>query len=152
MKIPLYSVLFVIVVTASSSGQSVRSSQYNLEEGVALQGYDPVGYFVAKKAVKGKKELAYMLDGVTYYFSNTSNRDAFVKDPARYEPQYGGWCAYAMGQTGEKVEIDPETFKVTNGKLFLFYNNLFNNTLPKWNDNETMLRTKADTNWRTIIN
>src|SRR5687768_6907567 len=89
-----------------------QASQFNIEDGLAIQGYDPVAYFTSKKAVKGKKEIAHKHGGITYYFSSTVNKDTFIKNPAAYEPQYGGWCAYAMGESGEKVEIDPETFKV----------------------------------------
>ena len=74
----------------------------------------------------------------------------FKKDPTQYEPQYGGWCAYAMGSKGEKVPIDPETFKITNGKLYLFYNKFFNNTLTSWNKDEPGLMNKANGNWKTI--
>jgi hypothetical protein len=84
---------------------------------------------------------------VRYHFSTEANKEAFKKNPSKYEPQYGGWCAYAMGATGERVEIDPETFKILNGKLYLFYNKLFNNTLKTWNKDEQSLRTKADANW-----
>jgi YHS domain-containing protein len=127
-----------------------KAMQFNLEDGLAIKGYDPVAYFVQHKAVEGKKEYAYVKEGVTYYFSSVSNKEMFVKNPSSYEPQYGGWCAYAMGATGEKVEVDPETFKVIDNKLYLFYNSLFNNTLPKWNQNEAGLKMKADKNWKGI--
>jgi YHS domain-containing protein len=128
----------------------VRIKQFNLEDGLAIQGYDPVAYFVQHKAVKGKKEFLRKQDGVTYYFSSASNMELFAKNYAKYEPQYGGWCAYAMGETGEKVEVDPETFKIVDGKLYLFYNSLFNNTLPKWNKAEGDLKMKADKHWSAI--
>ncbi len=133
-----------------SSGQQ-HVSQFNLKNGVAIDGYDPVAYFTLHKAVEGKKEWAYQHEGVTYYFSIEANRKAFAASPSAYEPQYGGWCAYAMGATGQKVEIDPETFKISDGKLYLFYNQLFNNTLPKWNKEEAVLRLKADRNWKTFV-
>ncbi|MBX9734303.1 MAG: hypothetical protein K2X37_09590 [Chitinophagaceae bacterium] len=82
-----------------------------------------------------------------YYFSSEKNAAIFKQSPAKYEPQYGGWCAYAMGATGEKVNIDPETFKVLNGKLYLFYNKFFNNTLKSWNKDEVSLKQKADASW-----
>ena len=74
-------------------------------------------------------------------------KEEFKKNPAQYEPQYGGWCAYAMGDSGEKVSIDPETFKVLDGKLYLFYNKFFNNTLKSWNKDEAKLKKSADANW-----
>jgi hypothetical protein len=83
-------------------------------------------------------------------FPSAQNRDLFKADPARYKPQYGGWCAYAMGASGEKVEVDPETFKVLNGKLYLFYNKYFNNTLKSWNKDEPELKKKADANWMKL--
>lgn len=142
--------LLSLVAVLAQGQSSQRTTQYNLEKGLAIQGYDPVAYFTMKKAVEGKKEFAYKFEGVTYYFSSAANRDLFVKDSKAYEPQYGGWCAYAMGETGEKVEVDPETFKVLDGKLYLFYNKFFNNTLPKWNEKEMELKNKADKNWKTI--
>jgi len=110
-----------------------------------------VAYFTEHKAVKGKKQYAVDAEGVTYYLSSQANKDLFLKGYKTYEPQYGGWCAYAMGSTGEKVEVDPETFKITDGKLFLFYHTWTNNTLPKWEKDERDLKTRADKNWETIV-
>ena len=56
-------------------------------------------------------------------------KEVFLKNPTNFEPEYGGWCAYAMGDSGEKVTINPETFKIINGKLYLFYNAFLTNTL-----------------------
>ncbi len=126
---------------------AVRKQQYNLEKGLAIQGYDPVAYFTQKKAVKGSTANSYTYRNVTYRFASTTNLEAFKKSPEKYEPQYGGWCAYAMGESGEKVEIDPETYKIKDGKLFLFYHTFISNTLPKWNEKEATLHKKADTNW-----
>ncbi|WP_144214245.1 YHS domain-containing (seleno)protein [Flavobacterium anhuiense] len=145
-------VLLLILVSFNSFAQNdaKRISQYNLENKTGIQGYDPVGYFNQGKAVKGKKEIAASYQGVTYNFSSAENKNAFLKNPSKYEPQYGGWCAYAMGSAGEKVEINPETFKIVDGKLYLFYNAYFNNTLKSWNKDENNLKTKADTNWKKI--
>lgn len=130
---------------------SLRKEHFNLNESVAIQGYDPVAYYSKSKAVKGIKVLSVFHEGVVYYFSTIENKDAFKKNAAKYEPVYGGWCAYAMGATGEKVPIDPATFKIINGKLYLFYNKFFNNTLKDWNKDEANLKTKADTNWSKIF-
>jgi len=136
---------------AADAQSESRKANYNLSKSqLAIEGYDPVAYFSQGKAVEGKSAFAYTHDGVTYYFSSSQNRESFKQDPARYEPQYGGWCAYAMGKTGEKVEVDPETFKVVNGKLFLFYNKYFNNTLKSWNKDEVQLKNNADLNWKKI--
>jgi YHS domain-containing protein len=140
--------LAMLLFAAASSG---LAQTFNLENGLALQGYDPVAYFLEQKAVAGRKEFAHAHEGATYYFASERNRQAFVKNASAYTPQYGGWCAYAMGATGEKVEIDPETFKITDGKLYLFYNRFFNNTLPKWNKDESSLKSRADQNWKMLL-
>ena len=145
-------ILFVSFLSVTGFSQNSRATQFNLEKKVAIQGYDPVAYFTQKKAVKGKKEMASIYEGVTYYFSSQANKETFVKTPASYEPQYGGWCAYAMGSSAEKVEIDPSTFKILDGKLYLFYNAYFNNTLKSWNKDEVNLKKKADANWKKFVN
>ncbi|MFE3868466.1 YHS domain-containing (seleno)protein [Flavobacterium sp. LS2P90] len=140
------------VVSGFAQNEAKRVSQYNLENKIAIQGFDPVAYFKQSKAIKGKKEIATTYQGVLYYFSSQSNKDAFTKNPASYEPQFGGWCAYALGSSGDKVDINPETFKILVGKLYLFYNAYFNNTLKSWNKDEVNLKKKAETNWKKIIN
>lgn len=147
-------ILFVLILVSGISfaqNDAKRISQYNLENKVAIQGYDPVGYFNQGKAIKGKKEITALYQGVIYKFSSSENKETFLKNPSKYEPQYGGWCAYAMGSAGEKVEINPETFKIIDGKLYLFYNVYFNNTLKSWNKDENNLKSKADTNWKKIF-
>jgi YHS domain-containing protein len=151
MNKSIVAVLFILFVSISSNAQPVlRTKHFNVEKGLAIQGYDPVAYFVQNKAIKGNKQFAAFAEGVTYYFSSAANKDLFIKDYKKYEPQYGGWCAYAMGATNDKVEIDPETFKIKNGKLYLFYHTWVNNTLNKWNKDELNLNTKADKNWQTL--
>ncbi|WP_407527076.1 YHS domain-containing (seleno)protein [Lacibacter sp. MH-610] len=144
----LFVISLLLVSGFAFAQDQQRVQQFNLEKGVAVKGYDPVAYFTQNKAVKGKAQFAVIHLGVKYYFSSNDNKEEFKKNPAKYEPQYGGWCAYAMGETGEKVDFDPETFKILNGKLYLFYNKFFNNTLPKWNKDEANLKTKADVNWK----
>jgi YHS domain-containing protein len=151
MKKLVIIALLIVTTIGFSQNQAKRTAEFNLEKKVALQGYDPVGYFKQNKAVKGKKEIATTYEGVIYYFSSVENKNLFLKTPAKYEPQYGGWCAYAMGDSGDKVEINPETFKIIEGKLYLFYNAYFNNTLKSWNKNEASLKSKADANWKKII-
>ena len=144
---------FLTFSTLAFAQANKRQKGFNLSKThVAIQGYDPVAYFNDGKAVKGKSGITVSQDGVIYYFSSVQNRSAFLNNPAKYEPQYGGWCAYAMGASGEKVSVDPETFKIIDGKLFLFYNSYFNNTLKSWNKDEANLHAKADSNWRKLFN
>ena len=108
----------------------------NLDKrGLAIGGFDPVAYFPegGGKATKGKKKLAAVHRGVTYRFATEANKQLFVATPERFEPRYGGWCAWAMADgKGDKVEVDPESFTVEDGKLYLFYDGLFGNTRKKW--------------------
>jgi YHS domain-containing protein len=142
--------VFSLSATAQDAG-SLRNKHFNLESGLAIKGYDPVAYFLQNQAVKGKKELAVSYQGILYYFSSLENKEAFKAAPFKYEPEYGGWCAYAMGNSGEKVSVDPETFKILNGRLYLFYNRYFTNTLKDWNKNEPTLKKNADINWPKLF-
>jgi len=149
MKKILNFLSLILFLNVGAFAQNMPSHGVNCNidaSGLAIEGYDPVAYF-SGNAVEGSKEYSYTIDGTTYRFANAGNRDLFKAAPAKYRPQYGGWCAYAMGAKGEKVEIDPKTFKILNGKLYLFYNKFFNNTLKSWNKDEANLKVKADANW-----
>jgi len=127
------------------------TKHYNVPTGKpAIDGYDPVAYFPegGGKPAKGGKKFAFTFRGVLYHFASQANLDAFKKEPKKFEAAYGGWCANAMGKTGEKVEIDPTSFKITDGKLFLFYKDFFNDTRANWSKDEKSLHAKADTSWK----
>ncbi|MDI5899090.1 YHS domain-containing (seleno)protein [Flavobacterium yafengii] len=151
MKKLLFLLIVLFALSGFSQKDNKRLTHFNLEKNVAIQGYDPVAYFKQGKAVKGKKEITVSHEGVVYYFSMSVNKEYFLKNPSKFEPQYGGWCAFAMGDSNEKVSVNPETFKIKNGKLYLFYNAFFNNTLKSWNKNESGLMMKADANWNKIV-
>lgn len=152
MKRLLFIITILCTLSVFSQRDSKRMTHFNLEKNVAIQGYDPVAYFKQGKAVKGKKEITASHEGVAYYFSIPVNKEYFLKNPSKFEPQYGGWCAFAMGDSNEKVSVNPETFKIIDGKLYLFYNAYFNNTLKSWNKDESNLKKKADVNWKKISN
>jgi YHS domain-containing protein len=143
----LHAIIILQASVALAQTEEARLKTFNLKKSVALEGYDPVSYF-DNHPTEGKENLRYIHRGVTYLFSTTANLARFKASPDKYEPAYGGWCAYAMGETGEKVKVDPETFKIVDGKLYLFYNFWGNNTLEDWNKNEKPLKAKADTNWK----
>jgi YHS domain-containing protein len=147
----IYLLISFISLTTFAQNETKRIAHFNLESRLGVQGYDPVAYFKQGKAVKGKKDLTATYEGVVYNFSSVVNKGVFLKKPSGYEPQFGGWCAYAMGDSGEKVEINPQTFKIIDGKLYLFYNAYFNNTLKSWNKDESNLKSKAESNWKKTI-
>ena len=139
-----------LTLRAAPTAPVVAIQHYNLgADKVALAGYDPVGYLMQSKALKGRRQISAQHGGVTYYFVSDENKKLFIETPEKYLPAYGGWCATAMAK-GEKVEIDPTNFKVTNGRLFLFFKAFYANALKDWNKDETSLTAKADANWKKI--
>lgn len=146
-----YLICFCLVSLVYSNSQAQKTTANINDLGVAIQGYDPVSYFDADKPMKGLPELAYTYQGSTYYFIDGKNKKTFVSQPKKYVPKYGGWCAYAMGVDGSKVKIDPETFKIIAGELYLFYNFFPVNTLKKWNDDEVALKKEADLQWNRTV-
>ena len=122
--------------------------------GLAIHGYDPVAYFPegGGKAAKGDASLTTSYKGVEYRFVSKEHRDAFLANPARYEPAFGGWCAWAM-LDGEKVDVDPESFLVTDNRLFLFYKGFWGDTKAKWSDkakDQAAEAKQADAKWKDL--
>lgn len=139
--------LALIVLGYTAKAQSI---DYNTKKCVGIKGYDPVAYFdnVAKK---GNDTYITTHDKVTYKFSSQENLNKFKANPTHYLPQYGGYCAYAIGLKSKKVGINPKTFEIRDDKLYLFYNSFKNNTLDAWlNESPNELREKADNNWENI--
>lgn len=127
-----------------------QPSHTNIDKkGLAIQGYDPVAYFMDGATI-GSEQIQFTVDGSTYYFSSLENKNLFQKNPEKYIPQYGGWCAYALGLGPDKVKINPETFKIIDDKLYLFYDFKGTNTLTLWNEDEEALYIKAEENWLKI--
>ncbi|RZN84201.1 MAG: YHS domain-containing protein [Winogradskyella sp.] len=142
----------LIALLISVTGLNAQSIDYNLKKGYVAEGYDVVEYF-NNNAVKGDKNFTTTHDDVKYKFASQKNLDAFLKAPENYIPQYGGYCAYAVAVKSKKVSIDPETFEIRDGKLYLFYNSWGTNTLELWKkENVKGLQKKADLNWEAIKN
>jgi YHS domain-containing protein len=148
----LINLFFLVLVTHLSFAQVDPVGK----DKVAIGGYDVVSYFNASKPVKGNSSINASNNGITYYFSTNENRDAFLKSPEKYLPQYDGYCALAVGAQNKKVSINPEEFKITDGKLYLFFNGplplsgkQFNSVEP-WNKDESNLIRKANANWPTL--
>lgn len=124
-------------------------------ENLAVQGYDVVAYFTQEKAVKGNKDIQVMHKGGVYYFASKANKAEFQKTPERFLPAFGGWCAYGVGFYAEKGKagkypIDPNTFKIVNDKLYLYYNSGSYNALSHWNKDEAKLDSVAQKNWQRM--
>lgn len=120
------------------------------KSGLAVAGYDPVSYFEGSPLI-GSRNYEFKYAGARYWFSSMANQKKFEANPENYIPKYGGWCAYALGLAPDKVKIDPETYKIIEGKLYLFYNFKGVNTLTLWDKDESLLLPQADKNWSQII-
>ena len=150
------SILFILGLACNSStgqdGNNARQRHYNTKsKHLALQGYDPVSYFTPGAPLKGSKDINYNHQGIVYHFSSSENLTTFKNNPQKYEPQYGGWCAYAIGESGDKVKVNPLTYKIKDEKLYLFYDFRGTNTLTFWNNDELKLTQMADKNWKETI-
>ena len=147
------AVLAMALLLGTASASFAQTADLNKDDdGLWVDGYDAVAYLTTNKATKGDKAFTATYQGATFRFASEANKKLFVAAPEKYLPAYGGWCAYAMGANGEKVEVNPKTFKIIGGKTYLFYNKFFTNTLDGWNKDEANLKAKADANWRTKFN
>lgn len=147
-------VLFSAVMFGSGQTLQAQGKANVTKENVAIGGYDVVAYFSQNEAVRGSQKHAATYKGVNYWFSNAENRTTFLKNPDKYLPQYGGWCAFAMAMKNAKVPSNPKTFKLRDGKLYLFFNDYYQgepfNTIIPWNGDEANMKMKADANWKTM--
>ena len=142
---------FFLLILLIASNLHSQNAEYNLKNGYVAEGYDVVSYF-QQQVKKGNKQFTADFDGVKFQFSSKENRTLFNLNPKKYIPQYGGFCAYAIGKNGEKVSINPKTFEIREGKLYLFYNSWGTNTLEMWQkEDPESLQQKADENWKKIV-
>lgn len=115
MKRILIPAIMALAVISTASAKTLVNVD---RSGVAIRGYDPVAYFTDKKAVKGNAQLQSNVGGVIYYFASAENKAAFDADAAKYQPQFGGFCAWAVSR-GYTAPIDPNAFQIVNGRLLL---------------------------------
>ncbi len=161
MKVLSLMILLLYSLSASyaASGlqhtvpDSVRVKAFSLKKQLMLQGYDVVSYQQPDGPRAGVKTYQAEYKGVRYYFVNAANRAAFLADPERYEPLYGGWCAYAMLE-GDKTKANPQSYKIVDERLLVFYDGLWGDTLALWNEMEVsdaLLIQQADRAWALIL-
>ena len=124
-------------------------STLNLAQNLAVHGYDVVAYFSGVAAV-GDPALSAEHNGAVYYFASQENKEQFEGNPAQFVPAYGGWCAYAMSE-GKQFDIDPRSFKIVDGHLYLFYDGVGGRTIDVWNENEPTRMQQAEQIWRAIL-
>jgi|SRR5271157_3410811 len=139
--------LFLILVSSIPAfGQS--KSLLNLDKmGIAIQGYDPVAFFTQNRPVKGLPELESKYNGARYLFATAEDKVTFDANPAKYEPQFGGFCAYGVSR-GRTVPIKIEAFQIVDGRLLMQYDLDIKNDFNK--DPQGNLQ-KADQNWPRLV-
>ena len=115
--------------------------------GLATQGYDPVAFFTDSKPILGKPEFQIRPHGALYYFTSKEHRDLFKTDPAKFEPAFGGFCAYGVSRN-KLVEIDVNAFQIVDGRLLLQYSKGVRTDFNK--DTKGNLA-KADGNWPGLV-
>ncbi|MGQ0554540.1 MAG: YHS domain-containing (seleno)protein [Nitrospiraceae bacterium] len=129
-----------------SHSSLASAAQFLERNGLAIDGHDPVAYFTEQKPVKGSPEFRVEFEGSTFQFASAVHRDAFVADPSKYVPQYGGYCAYGMAR-GYKAKIDPAAFTVVSHKLYLNYSDAVRS---RWLGDVPGYIQKADANWPEV--
>jgi len=111
-----------------------------------VSGYDVVAYFTDGKPMRGSGYHVAEHDGVTYAFTSEEHQKLFVANPTKYLPAYGGYCAYGVA-VGKKFVIDPEAWKIVDGRLYL---NLDKKIQSKWEQDIPGYIKKAEINWIKI--
>jgi YHS domain-containing protein len=115
--------------------------------GLILKGYDPVAYFVQNKAVKGSPQYTSTYQGAKYYFSSAANLATFKKNPSKYVPQYGGFCANGV-KNNQLRDCDPTVFFIAKGKLYLCESP---SVLQEFRAHEDEDIVTANRNWQQLL-
>ncbi|HGO5292047.1 YHS domain-containing (seleno)protein [Photobacterium damselae] len=114
----------------------------------AVDGYDVVSYFTEGKPTKGDQQFHTEYQGATWLFSSKENLALFKQDPTKYAPQYGGYCAWAVGADNSLAPGNPKYWKIVDGKLYLNYDKSVQET---WLTDVSGFITKANHNWPALI-
>ena len=145
MKKLLVLTLFLLGVPVFAQ---MPKSLLNLDkQGVAIQGYDAVAFFTQNKPVKGDARYQSTYRGAKYYFASAEDKAAFDRDPAKYEPQFGGFCAYGVSQ-GHTAPVKIDAFQIVNGRLLMQYDL---DVKSDFNKDQSGNLAKADKNWPALV-
>lgn len=143
--------LMVTLTTSVTWAQDKKANNID-NSNIALNGYSPVSYLDLGLAQKGDKQFKSEHNKVAYYFTSAKQKSVFDKNPQKYLPQYGGFCAFGV-YAGAKFRVDPNKFIVKNGKYYLFLYNLELDAQQLWlaENNHNGLVTAADKNWKKLV-
>jgi YHS domain-containing protein len=138
--------LALVIIALASLAATMPTGEYFEKGGAAIRGYDPVAYFTDRQPLKGSSSFTAEYKGSTFHFSSASHRDAFVANPEKFAPQYGGFCAYGMAK-GYKATTDPAAYTIVGGKLYL---NCSLSVRDLWQEDISGNIKKADNNWPAV--
>jgi len=141
-----FTVLVALIVLSASHAGAASYFNKSSWSGVAIEGTDPVAYFADRKPVKGSRKFSFKWKGATWQFVSAENLARFKATPEKYEPQYGGFCAYAVSE-GYTAAIDPEAWSIIGGKLYLNYSK---SVKQLWSQDIPGRIRKGNTNWPGI--
>ena len=150
MKRIILAFTFLSIFATASIGQNNQANNID-NSNIALQGYSAVSYADLGLAQKGVKEFKSTYQDIVYYFTSKEQKASFDRNPSKYMPQYGGFCAFGI-YAGAKFRVDPTKFISKNGAYFLFLNNLELDAKELWlnEKNHTGLVTTANKNWKKL--
>lgn len=147
LNFKLAYLFFFVLIAAPSISQAKDEIYTSFFSDKAVSGYDVVAYFTEGKPVQGKSQLSTNYKGATWQFSSQQNLELFIANPEKYEPQYGGYCAYAVAK-GDTASADPKQWSIIDGKLYLNYNEEINTT---WKKDTKGYIESADRNWPNVL-
>jgi YHS domain-containing protein len=141
-------ILAFVLLSAWAGAQPNSTKLVNVnQEGVILDGYDPVAFFTDHRPVKGDPQFRFTFEGATYYFASKEHADLFAANPQQYKPQFGGYCAYAVS-LGRVAPIDVNTFSIVDGRLVLQHNE---RAVNGWNKDVQGNLQRADKYWPAVV-
>ena len=114
---------------------------------LALRGFDAVAYFTDSRPIEGSTAFEHRWNGAVWRFATAANRDAFAKDPGRYAPEFGGYCAWAVSR-GYTADVDPNAWRIVDGRLYLNYSKRVQRT---WEEDVTGNIAKGRRNWPGVL-
>ncbi|MFK7744472.1 MAG: YHS domain-containing (seleno)protein [Roseobacter sp.] len=135
-----------LVALLPLAAQAATAPIYS-ENGIAIDGTDPLSYFQDGAPAKGSKKYVHKWMGTAWRFQNEENRDTFAANPEAYAPQYGGYCAYAVSE-GYTASTVPHAWKIVDGKLYLNYSRRIQR---KWEKDIPGRIAAADAKWPGLI-
>ncbi|MBL4836620.1 MAG: YHS domain-containing protein [Kordiimonadaceae bacterium] len=147
MKFRILALIGIVFSFASASFADEKQISTGFFSNKAVSGYDTVAYFTDSKAVKGKKKFKTEYQGADWFFASQENLDFFLKEPEKYAPQFGGYCAFGLAM-GHAVSSDPQQWKIVDGKLYLNYNA---GVKERWEENIPELIADAISEYPKVI-